>query len=234
MVGGALLLSVIAGSWAGVVAGAGSDNGQDGAEASVVASVATAGDERSGDSGPMAEQRRQFTEALDALASGNQPRFASLKAALSDYPLADYLDYEQLQHQWRDVTPGSREIQQLNAFEQRSGDSSLTRRLTRTLQKRFAETEQWKTFLALGKSRLAASMTCETLKARSEAGQVHGFDEQIVEMWVKPRAHREPCKSILDDIEARNTPPISAIWERIYQAMESDKPEFATPMIARW
>ncbi len=232
MLGGALLLSMVAGSWAVAVMAAGSDNGQEGAKASAIGSGGAAGDETSGDTGPYGEQRLQFSEALDALAAGDQARFASLKAALSDYPLADYLDYEQLQQQWRDVTPGSREIRQLNAFEQRTGDSSLTRRLTRTLQKRFAETEQWETFLALGKSRLAASMTCETLKARSEAGQVNGFDEQIVEMWVKPREHREPCKSILEDIEARNTPPISAIWERIYQAMESNKPEFATPMLA--
>lgn len=195
-------------------------------------SVAGAADTNTQDGdGLYSEQRVQFNQARDALLEGDLARFESLRAGLSDYPLAYYLDFEQLQQQWQEIEPGSVQIDQLNDFEQRTGDASLTRRLTRLLQKRFAETEQWNTFLALGKSRLAADMTCETLQARSVAGQVDGFDDQIIDMWVKPREHREPCKSILADIEARNTPPVSAIWERIYQAMEADKPEFATPML---
>lgn len=244
LVRGVLLLSVSAVPWAAAADVTATGAGRSAASATAFATAfATATIIESGggassdsaegdDAGPYAQKRLQFNEALDALASGDQARFAALNAALSDYPLADFLAFEQLQQQWRDVVPGSAEIDQLNAFEQRTGDSSLTRRLTRVLQNRFAETEQWNTFLALGKSRLAAKMTCDTLKARSETGQVDGFDEQIIEMWVKPLKHREPCKSILEDIEARQTPPVPAIWERIYQAMESNKPEFARPMLS--
>lgn len=198
---------------------------------SSTAAVAEGDDSAAVASQVLASERAQFTQALDALAGGDQERFAQIRRELSDYPLANYLDYQQLQQQWRDIVPGSTQIDQLNAFEQRTGDASLTGRLTQTLQRRFIDTEQWNTFLAISQSRLASRMQCDTLKARSETGQLNGFDEQILEMWVKPREHREPCKSILAGIESRNTPPVPAIWERIYQAMEADKPEFATPML---
>ncbi len=227
LVRSALLLSVAAAPWAAVVHAAPSSS------APVIESGAGASSdtEAAGDDEARVQRRLQFNDALDALASGNQARFDALRVALADYPLASYLDYEQLQRQWREVVPGGTEIDQLNDFEQRTGDSSLTRRLTRVLQKRFADTEQWKTFLALGKSRLASTMNCETLKALRETGQLDGFDERIIELWVQPRTHREPCKSILRDIEARHTPPVPAIWERIYQSMESNKPEYAEAML---
>lgn len=211
---GTLLLCMVAVPW---VAGAADEQAD---------SAAADGD------GLYTQERVQFSEAMQALSSGDVEGFRQRRAALSDYPLVSYLDYEQLQQNWRELEePGSEQIDQLNDFEQRTGDASLTRRLTRTLQNRFAETGQWNTFLALGKSRLAASMNCETLQARRETGQIDGFDEQVLDMWVKPRKHRSACQAILDDIEARHTPPVPAIWERIYQSMEANKPEFARPML---
>ena len=184
----------------------------------------------SGDSVRVIE-RRQFSEALDALNTGDMKRFTALSAALADYPLYEYLEYERLKRAWKKIEPGSAQIDELNDFERRTGDASLTRRLTHALQKRFAETRQWRTFLALSQSRLAAAMNCETLQARKATGALAGFDEDVVEMWVMPRKHRQACQSILDDLEAANTPPVSAIWERVIQAMEANKPEFAKPML---
>ncbi|ASJ75968.1 transglycosylase SLT domain-containing protein [Granulosicoccus antarcticus] len=178
-----------------------------------------------------AAEREQFTQALDALKSGQRSRFDALEVALADYPLREYLEYERLKRDWRDETPGAVQIDQLNDFEQRTGDASLTRRLTHTLQKRFADTEQWRTFLALSHSRLAAAMSCEMLQARQATGALDGFDDDVIELWVKPRKHDKDCQEILDKLQAANTPPVAAIWEKIYQAMEANKPEFAKPML---
>ncbi len=196
----------------------------------VAATAPAATTVESGDSARVVE-RRQFSEALDALNAGDMKRFTALSTALADYPLYEYLEYERLRRAWKKIEPGSAQIDELNDFEQRTGDASLTRRLTHALQKRFAETRQWRTFLALSQSRLAAAMNCETLQARKATGALAGFDEDVVEMWVMPRKHRQACQSILDELEAANTPPVSAIWERVIQAMEANKPEFAKPML---
>lgn len=177
------------------------------------------------------DERARFVEAREALAAGESERFEQLVDSLSDYPLQEYLRFEQLQRKWADITPGSREIDALNAFEQRSANVSLTRRLTRLLQRRFAATEQWQTFLGVSQSRLAAGMKCTHLQARSELGQLTGFDENSLALWVQPRKHPEACARVLTLLEAEHTPPVAAIWEKIYLAMEHDKPEYARPLL---
>jgi len=177
------------------------------------------------------EERSRFLSARAALAAGDMPGFEQWLDSLEGYPLQDYLHVERLQRDWGDVTPGAREIDLLNEFEQRSGNSSLTRQLTRLLQRRFAETEQWQTFLGISQSRLAASMNCTHLKARYELGMLEGFDEASLALWVQPRKHPEICATVLSTLEADHTPPVAAIWEKINLAMEKDKPDYATPVL---
>ncbi|MFK7855624.1 MAG: transglycosylase SLT domain-containing protein [Granulosicoccus sp.] len=176
-------------------------------------------------------ERERFIEARAALALGNRERFNDLAAGLEHYPLQHYLESELLKSQWSSVKPGSAEIDALNSFEQKTGDASLTRRLTRNLQKRFADTKQWRTFLGISKSRLSAKMSCTTLKALDETGKLQGFTEEALELWVQPKKHPDLCASVLQRIEAAYTPPVIAIWEKIFQAMDARKPEFAKPVL---
>lgn len=176
-------------------------------------------------------ERSRFVSASDALEAGNMEVFDELLASLDGYPLQDYLYYERLRRDWAVVTPGAREIDALNDFEERSGHVSLTRRLTRTLQRRFAATEQWQAFLGVSQSRLAASMKCTHLKARHELGMLDGFDEASLELWVQPRKHPKICSAVLTTLEADHTPPVSAIWEKINLAMAADKPDHAESML---
>jgi len=177
------------------------------------------------------DERQGFIAAREALAQGDITRFTQLLKTLEQYPLHDYLESDKLQREWNEIEPGNAEVDALNTFEQRSGDVSLTRRLTRNLQQRFADTEQWSTFLGVSQSRLASSMSCTTLKALDELGRLKGFDELALELWVQPRKHPEHCAGVLEDIEAENTPPVASIWEKIYLAMEAGKPEFAESVL---
>ena len=176
-------------------------------------------------------QRERFVEARNALAAGDLESFHSLQESLADYPLSDFLEFERLNRLWRVSNPDSSDVGTLNAFEQRTGDASLTRRLTRTLQKRFSQTEQWPLFKGISESRLAATMPCTTLQAQLETGALTGFSEAALAQWVKPRKHPQPCASVLSKLESEHTPPVAAIWEKIYQAMEANKPAFAEPML---
>ena len=179
----------------------------------------------------LSDQRERFVMARAQLDAGDEAGFSDSLSALKNYPLYHYLRSEQLRQQWSDRPPTRADVGALNEFEKTSAHESLTRRLTRKLQRRFAETEQWKLFLGVSQSRVAAAMPCTTLRARYETGQIKGFDESVLALWVKPEKHLEVCAEVLEKIEAQHTPPLASIWEKIFQAMEANKPEHARAMI---
>ncbi len=183
------------------------------------------------ESEPFANERKWFIEARNAIDSGDRDRYTELKQKLTDYPLASYLDYLGLSAQFGREKAQKRHVSLLNAFEKKFQDESLTRKLTRKLQKRSASAEDWPLFLGLKKSTLAAEMPCTTVRARVETGELTHLDEQALELWKRPVKHPEVCAAALTTLEKAKTPPISAIWERIYSAMADDRPEFAESLL---
>ncbi len=175
--------------------------------------------------------RERFIKARSALAEADVEAFEQYKATLSDYPLYGYLEYEGLSHEFRNEKPTKQSVGKLNAFETKFKDKALTRKLTRTLQSRLAETEQWTLFLAVSQSTLAASLKCSHLRANYELGNISGFTDEVIEFWIQPKQHHERCQPVLDAIEAEHTPPVKAIWERIFLAFEEDKPKYAKDML---
>ena len=176
-------------------------------------------------------ERERFIEARAALATGSIEEFDALYASLQGYPLQTYLAHERLSKKWSANRPGAEALDELNTFVQQTDQTYLSRRLTRKLQRRFADTGQWKTFLAISDLKLAASLPCKTLQAKHELGQLKGFDETSLALWVKPTKHPEACASVLSNLEAMSTVPVAAIWDKIYSAMEADKPEFAMSVL---
>ena len=59
----------------------------------VAAAAAAATTTEAGDAAHVVE-RRQFSEALDALNAGDDKRYNALRTSLANYPLRDYLEYE--------------------------------------------------------------------------------------------------------------------------------------------
>lgn len=177
------------------------------------------------------DERSRFIDARKALAAGDSATFESLLESLSDYPLHDYLAYERLIEDWSDTAPTIAAMDQLREFAAKTQNSNLTRKLTRSLQARFAEQQNWAAFQSISQSADAASMDCAGLRARSELGQLSGFDAQSLALWVVPKKHPKVCSVVLEKLEKNHTPPVAAIWERIFNAMEADKPEFASPML---
>jgi len=175
--------------------------------------------------------RAKFIEARAALAKGNVKAFDKLKASLTQYTLYPFLEFEGLRHHFKTEEPTKASVQKLNQFEKQFKNDRLTRMLTRTLQVRFAETEQWGLFLGVSKSRVASNMPCSRLRAEYEFGRVKGFTDEALKLWIQPKKHLKRCQTVLDKIQAKHTPPIKAIWERIYLAMDEDKPKYAEQML---
>ncbi|PID63529.1 MAG: hypothetical protein CSB44_01525 [Gammaproteobacteria bacterium] len=193
---------------------------------------ARADEEDTAAAGVYAQERARFDEALEALAADDLERFETLRASLAGYPLADYLWFRELDHEWRRRPPEKADIGELNRFERETGHESMTRRLTQLMQRRLAEEENWPLFLGVSKSALASEMPCSQLRARFELGRVKGFDDAVlIDLWTAPEKPHERCSGVIDGIEAAHAPPLTAIWERIYQAMEANRPERAESVL---
>lgn len=177
------------------------------------------------------DARERFIKARSALAEADLEAFEQHKATLTDYPLYGYLVYEGLSHEFRTEEPNKASVGKLNAFESQFNDQALTRKLTRSLQSRLAETEQWALFSKLSQSSLASGLKCSHLRANFELGKIKGFTDEVIEFWIQPKQHHERCQPVLDAIEAEYTPPVRAIWERIFLAFEEDKPKYAEDML---
>ena len=180
---------------------------------------------------PYQDERSRFVEARDALARGDRARFIDLEEGLGDYPLHPYLLYERLRERWRRETPVVADVATLEAFAEASGDRTLTARLARTLQGRFAEIGDWPAFHTLASGALGQNMPCRELEAQEALAPPKEFDEQTRALWIAPSTDDRRCVAALDALESRTTPPISAIWERIHAAMEADDPAHAEPLL---
>ncbi|MFT4727889.1 MAG: soluble lytic murein transglycosylase [Granulosicoccus sp.] len=176
-------------------------------------------------------ERQRFIEARAALASGSIETFETLYASLQGYPLQTYLAYERLSKKWAANRPGAEALDELSAFAKQTDQTHFSRKLTRKLQRRFADTKQWKKFLAVSDLKLAASLPCKTLKAKHELGQIKEFDDRSLDLWIKPKKHPEACVSVLLFLEGASTVPVAAVWNKIYSAMAADKPEYALPVL---
>ncbi len=176
-------------------------------------------------------ERERFVEARKALAAGSMETFDSLYNSLDGYPLQPYLAHENLLRDWSVNRPTADDIDELSQFAKSVGQTHLTRKLTRKLQKRFADTEQWKLFLDLSDFRQAASLSCTTTRAKYELGQLKVFDQASLDLWLQPKKQPQICAEVLTVLEATSTLSVIDIWEKIYQAMAADKPEFAKPLL---
>jgi len=178
------------------------------------------------------EERALFIQAHKAFKDGKQDDFKRLRGEIGDaYPIAHYLDFIELKKIYSDQKPEKSHAGLLNQFERDSKDKSLTKQLTRHLQRRAATEENWALFDGLSKSAYAADMVCDKLQSQASTGDLNTFNEQALELWVQPKDHPERCAALLEKLESNSAPPIKAIWQRIYEAMDASEPEFAESVL---
>lgn len=178
------------------------------------------------------QERLDFIEARKALAAGDNTRFQQLAKGLTDYPLYRYLEYERLNQAFSGEVDKS-SVTALNKFEQTYEDDGLTRKLTRRLQKKLIEQEDWSLFLALSKSRVAGKMTCAQTRARFETGLLKEFDDTSRDLWIKGDPKASLCEPVLSHLAEVSSPGIPALWERIYTAIDKNRLDVAESMLGQ-
>ncbi len=167
--------------------------------------------------------RANFVAAREALQAGQRETYERALEALSDdYPLHDWLVYADLVNRWQRETPAPGTFDDLARLKAATNDSTLLRRAGRALQTSLAKGGEWRRYLAIEQSEYGVEMPCTTLRARIEVGEADSTTEDALALWVQPTAPDEICRDVVADQIAANTPPVSKMWERVYEAMEAN------------
>lgn len=174
------------------------------------------------DSGPYAAERERFIDARAALSRGDRETFREAIPALEQYPLHDWLVFEEISDRWTEETPPPGTFDVLANFKARTDDPALLRRLGRTLQTSLAKGGAWSRYLAVRKSDYGVEMPCTTLRAQAETDQLDGLNESALALWVDPAAPDPICEDVLAGLIEQQVPPIASIWERVYAAMDAN------------
>jgi len=163
-------------------------------------------------------ERAQFRRAVAAISEGAIDEFEILHRSLVDYPIARYLRYLRLRHDFNQ-SPDKDAVAALNRFEGKYRDPHLTRKLTRHLQSALVDAEDWSLFLGVSKSRLAKPMHCAMARALSETGQAIEWTEGLTKMWISRAEFPTLCREALNRLAKDKLPGIKALWERIYKSI---------------
>ena len=175
-------------------------------------------------------ERERFMAAREALQAGERDTFEDAVSSLRDYPLHDWLVYAELVDRWKRETPAPGTFDELARLKAATGDTTLLKRAARALQTSLAKGEEWRRYLAIEKSDYGVEMPCTTLRAQTEVWQAEGVSEAAresmreatLELWVKPTAPDEICADVVAKQIATEAPPVSRMWERVYEAMEAN------------
>ncbi len=181
------------------------------------------------------QQRELFKLALLALDGDDRTAFDQMYERLngSGYPLIRYLDYRRIRA-LIDQIPDQSVVKLLGLFEQTHNDKALSRNLTRFLQKRLIEEESWPIYLDVSASDLAAKQPCALAQARSVVdGKISQWDDSLLSYWQRTPVLPELCAALFEQLREQKSPPIAAIWERIYTSIDKGKLDVAREM-ATW
>jgi len=169
-----------------------------------------------------AEQRERFLTARDALRAGDRDAFDAAYAGLDGYPIRDWLAYEDLSARWRASAPDADAVTELERFAADDDSGVLTRRLASRLQSALARAEAWQPMLTLRASALGVDMPCTELRARDELEPLDTFDETARSLWIDPALQSPICADVVARLADAGPPDVTAIWERLYVAMQAN------------
>ncbi|MCB1758282.1 MAG: transglycosylase SLT domain-containing protein [Gammaproteobacteria bacterium] len=165
--------------------------------------------------GPLELQRADFLKAESALKRGDHDRYRSLRANLADYPLAPYLDFQQLAQRLKKVT-----VQEAESFLQQNHETPIAWRFRRLLLDSLGAEQRWDDFLHFYRTDKNASRRCLYASALLKTGKAEAAMAEAPALWLNGHSMPRECDTVFAAWrdEGRLTP--SLVWRRIGLAME--------------
>lgn len=177
---------------------------------------------------PQAAQRAGFLEAWNAARRGDRATFDREKAALEDYLLYPYLEYDALLRARRTVEP-----ERMAAFLEGHSGWAFTEGLRRSWLRTMGEMQRWDVLLDHAEGQEDTEIRCHLGRARLARGQTEGLLREAQSLWLAGQSQPDVCDPLFDWLIREGGVSAGLAWERIKLAMEARHPRL-TIYLARF
>jgi len=173
-------------------------------------------------------EREQFKAAWSAASRGDRTSFDRLRPRLVNYELYPYLQYEDLRHRRRQVSPA-----EMAAFLDAHADWAFARGLRLVWLKSLGQRGQWQALLDYGGDSDDAAVRCYRARARIETRQRDGLMEEAQALWTVGKSQASECDPVFEWLKDHDGITQDLAWERVRLAMLAGNARF-TLYLARF
>lgn len=162
------------------------------------------------------QQRENFKKAGWALHHGQLANYRSYRQQLEDYPLAVYLDFQELQKRLHTLP-----AQDVEEFLNKYPDSFLNNRLRVNWLNLLAQKNQWALFTRFYDSKIGSTeLQCQALYARLQQGDQSAYDE-VSPLWAVAKSQPKQCDPLFERWISAGKLTQDIVWERFGKAVEA-------------
>lgn len=168
------------------------------------------------------QQRETFRQGWQAAARGDQAGMVRAIAALPDYALTPYLQFE-LFRQRIDRVPESVMTQFLARYRDWSFHDQLERAWLRSL----GERESFDRLLARAGDSRDTEVRCHLARAKIRLGRTDGLAPEVRDLWLSGRSRPDACDEAFAWWRRQGEPDADTAWRRFRLALDAGETDLA-------
>lgn len=168
----------------------------------------------------IAEQRKIFLQAEEALKKKNNAKYFLLSDKISEYPLYPYLQYK-----WLKKNLGRE--RQIKHFLQTHESSRYARPLKRKWLNNLAKNNQWQTFLDYYTETSDANLNCYKHRAEFKTGDKESALNGAAKMWSVGKSQPKTCDPLFAQLKKSKLFNQELFWQRFDDALQNNKTSLA-------
>ena len=164
----------------------------------------------------LADERRDYSNALQAINRGHWTEYQTLRPGLDDYPLAIYLDYFQLTRQ-----PDSVRAADAQQFLARSINSPLPTRFLSVYLRRAGKQRRWADFLqVMPNEPNSAELKCYYFRAQLAQGEKDAAWQGAGRLWAQGKSQPRECDPLFEAWQAAGELTDDIVWTRLLNTFD--------------
>jgi soluble lytic murein transglycosylase len=192
--------------------------------AAYIAPVTNASSEEASSAAALSTARQEYGDAMQAIDTGRWTEYEQLRPGLDDYPLAMYLDYQQLSRQVNQVRPVDAQ-----RFISLSADSPLPNRFLSVYLKRAGRDQRWKDFLqVMPEEPNSVELKCYYFRAKLAQGDALLAWEGAERLWVYGNSRPKPCDPLFAAWMKSGQISDEVVWARLLAAFDERQSSLMT------
>lgn len=161
--------------------------------------------------------RQLYKDAEIALKQGKLKTYRRLRAALDHYPLAIYLDYDELRRRLSQVS-----LDEARRFQQAAKGSPLAGRFLTSYLMQAGRSERWQDFLTMvDEPPSRVELQCYYYRALLSEGETERAWQGAAKLWIYGKSQPEICDPLFERWMDAGQLNDELIWMRLLNAFEA-------------